>query len=634
MFRHAAALLVVAFASAPVSAAQPSARGQRHFEDATGDLPSEPVTAVALDPSTSESLYAGLDGFVFKSDDGGEAWRPILSFPRGTALDDTDSDLADETSGGAQESNDLPDGSIDGARTVPITDAALITGAARSISDEDLPDGDPAAGLDATVDPTIETAVFARAGAGVRSLVIVPGSAQVMYVATPRGLYRTINRGASFERIVIAGGVRANDVRDVAVDPARPSRLYIATAAGLLISRDGGASFMRARGRVGAVPALCATAELLTSSNSSNKVGADVAVLVGTEHGLFRSNDGGDDFLEVLLRGLPPFFGVASVAIAVDSGTFYAGTSEGLFVGERNAALLERYSGVPQTLVQAILPDPQRPRTIAIGTHSRGVLLSYDAGNTIDEGAEQVPAAEVFALARARLDNDAIIVATDRGLFRSRPGSGVKLSGSALDKLRARWAQEPGLNQTARTALAYNRLGDSDLHDMAARAGLAKLLPTLDARFDVTSGRTIRSDRFLLRAGDDLPLGLDPDNDEVDLFGNIGAFVIQPAEGLRHLFFVRLTWDLDQVIFNEDVLSVRSEVPQWYAAERQVIERVREAWSARRRLMTEAAVGDGPSSQVAALNDARRFVRLQELTAQLDGVTGGAFSHGTLEDSR
>ena len=36
-----------------------------------------------------------------------------------------------------------------------------------------------------------------------------------------------------------------------------------------------------------------------------------------TERGLFRANDS-DTFIEVLLRGLPPFFGVASVAVGVN----------------------------------------------------------------------------------------------------------------------------------------------------------------------------------------------------------------------------------------------------------------------------------------------------------------------------
>ena len=85
-------------------------RAPRHFEDATGDLPSEPVTAVAVDPQNDLVLFAGMDGFLFGSHDGGETWRPLLSFPRGTAVD-RETDIVD--SDGIDGSDDLPDGAID-----------------------------------------------------------------------------------------------------------------------------------------------------------------------------------------------------------------------------------------------------------------------------------------------------------------------------------------------------------------------------------------------------------------------------------------------------------------------------------------------------------------------------------------
>lgn len=639
MFRHAAVVLVVALASGSAGARSDpasmgsSGRGLRHFEDVTGDLPNEPVTAVAIDPRDTEALYAGQDGFVFKSVDGGESWRPVLSFPRGTALEDADADLVDReardqpaTAPSRTKDDDdepLPNGDEDGE---PDDATEQENAVANGLDDGEqaLPSGDFSEDLDTTA--------FSRVGPGARAIVFVPGSPEVLYVATPRGLYRSVDRGSTFARLELKGGVQANDVRDLAIDPARPSKLYLATAAGLLVSRDGGASFERYLGTGRAVPALCVAAEQLKATDGES----GVAVLVGTEGGLLRSTDGGAIFLEVLLHGLPPFFPVASVAITKASETFFAGTSRGLYVGERNAALLERYSGVPETAVQAILADPVRARAVVVGTRARGVLFSPDAGNTVEQNAEQVPAAEVLALSRPSLagKTDDLLVATDRGLFRSRPGTGVTISAGALKKLREMWSREPGLNETANVALVYNGFAHDNLYGMGTRARFAKLLPQLEASYDLAVGRIVRREDFLLRGGDELPPGVDPANDETDLFGNIGAFVIEPSEGLRHLFFVRLEWDLDAVIFNADELAVSRNLPPWYAAERRIIERVREAWSARRRLMTEIAIGEAPRGADAARTAAQRQLRLEELTAQLDGATGGAFSNPPQEDSR
>jgi photosystem II stability/assembly factor-like uncharacterized protein len=585
------------------------------------------VTAIAVSPHDDQLLFAGTDGFLFRSDDGGDTWRPVLSFPRGTFIDDTDIDIiidaTDVDLGGSLadlqgqvlDASDLG-GAGDLGGLLDVNGGGAFAEAPLMVFDDPsgdgaLPDGD----LD-IADRLIDTVAFSRAGPGVRAIRFVPGSRGVMYAATPRGLYRTTTNGSTFDRIVIPGGGRENDVRDVAVDPRRPSRLYLATGAGLLVSRDGGVTFQRARGAVGAAPALCAVAEI---------TGDAVVVLVGTERGLFRSTDGGQEFLEVLLRGLPPFTAVAAVALARESGTYYAGTADGLFVGERGAALLERYPGVPSLVVQAASPDPFRVRSLAIGTRTRGVLFSTDAGLTVDETAEQVPAGEVFGFARGSKADD-LLVATDRGVFRSVPGTGVTQSTSALRKLRQAWSAEPSLAEVAHEALVWSRLESGALRGMRDRAAMARFLPRVLARFVVTSGRTNRTEEFIFRAQDELPPTLDPENDERDLFGNIGAFLVQPSFGDRYVFRVALTWELDRFILTDDEIAAARQGPQWWTAERRVLDNVRALWSARRRLMTEVALGGPARGKNRERAEAQRQLRIEELTALLDAATGGNFS--------
>ncbi|HEY4221253.1 MAG TPA: hypothetical protein VGO62_07915, partial [Myxococcota bacterium] len=587
-----------------MGASEPKPREPRHFEDLTADLPSEAVTAIAVDPDDDTVLYAGTDGFAWKSDDAGETWRPILSFPRGVALTE-DTAPVDGDEAGQDTGVDVSDVPLVALPAAGDSAAAPSEGeASEDGSSDDLPDGDASDASDAIS--------FSRQGVGVRSIAFVPGSASVFYVATPRGLYRTATKGSAFERITIPGGVAENDVRDVVVDPSRPSRLYLATAAGLLESKDGGASIFPVDGLAGHQAMLCAA-----------MAPDGVVILVGGERGLFRSFDGGASFLEVLLRGLPPFFAVAAVAVSQKSGSYYAGTADGLFVGERGAALLERYDGVPSVLVQALLTDKDLLRGIAVGTRGRGVMFSGNAGNTIDENAEQVPAQEVFALARGKKKGD-VVVATDRGVFRSVPGTGILISSSALKKLRAQWATEPTLEVAARQALDYQRL-DNRGREMAGRASWAAILPSVSARYSITYGETTVGDQFILRAGDDLPPGVDPANDNTDIFGNVGAFLLQPEVGTRQEFFVSLQWDLDKLILNDSEVQIGRRIPQWWAAEKRVLDRVREAFSARRRLMAEVML-DTPRGAAAVKLDAMKRLRLDELTAELDAATGGAFS--------
>ena len=601
-----------------------AAGGPRHYEDVTGDLPGEAITAVAVDPSDDQLLYAGVDGFLLRSTDGGESWRPVLSFARGLGVEEDDDTSAqaldaepgaavDEAVGRAPRATPAADQEIELPRDATPQERRQADDADLAI--EPLPEGS----LDlesADLVDAIDLVVPPRTQPGVRAIAFVPRSPGVLYVATPRGLYRSTTRGETFERIAIPGGAADNDVRDVAVDPRRPSRLYVATGAGLRVTRDGGASFATAPGRTGSVPTLCAIA-------AEGK--EDLAVLVGTTHGLFRSLDEGSTFLEVLLRGLPPRTPVLALGFQAITDTAFAGTVAGLFVGERRAALLERYGGVPAG-VQAISPHPTRPRALAVGTHARGVALSVDAGLTLQAG-EQVPAREVLALARGR-DPEALLVATDAGVFRSTPGSGVSLSSSALNELRKLWKSEPSLQSTMHMALAYGGLAPEEPASMRERAGVAALLPHLDVSYDIVSGRTERVRQFVLRAADDLPPGYDPSNDDIDLFGNVGFFIVEPAVGTTQLGLVTLTWDLDRLVFNPDQVAIGRSLPTWHDAERRVIDAVQEAYGARRRLMTEIAAEahTRKAGQLAAVDAARRELRMQELTALLDAATGGGFS--------
>lgn len=601
-----------------------AAGGPRHFEDITGDLPSEAVTAVAVDPSDDRVLFAGIDGFLLRSTDGGESWRPVLSFARGLALDETDAD----TGARALDADPSVAGDDDVGRTAPsgieLDDeperSRASAGDARGGDEDDLAiEPLPEGSLDLEAPELIDASdlvVPARTEPGVRAIAFVPRSPGVLYVATPRGLYRSTTRGESFERIAIPGGAAENDVRDVAVDPRRPSRLYVATAAGLRVTRDGGASFVTAPGRVGTVPSICAAAA---------EGRADVAVLIGTEHGLFRSLDEGATFLEVLLRGMPPRTVVLALGYQAITDTALVGTIAGLFVGERKAALLERYGGVPAG-VQAISAHPGVPRALAAGTHARGVAYSYDAGLTV-QPLEQVPAREVLALARGS-DPEALVVATDAGVFRSEPGSGVSLSSSALKALRELWRREPSLDDTVDMALRYHGLVRGEPQSMRARAGAAALLPQLNIAYDVISGRTDRVRTFVLRLGSDLPPGYDPNNDDIDLFGNVGFFVVEPAVGTTQRALITLTWDLDRLVFNPDQVGVGRGYPAWYEAERRVVDDVQEAYGARRRLMTEIAAEahTRKAGQLAVVDAARRELRKQELTALLDAVSGGGFT--------
>ncbi|MFZ9889859.1 MAG: hypothetical protein ACO3JL_20375, partial [Myxococcota bacterium] len=282
-------------------------------------MPEQRVTAVAVHPVDARKVYIGTDGFLLRSDDAGQTWRPILSFPRGLSVE-AEAAQQDRVAlrigqgAGLEMSGGLGMGA--GA------DLGVGLGAGGLSDGLDLVDGDPALELRGEREPSEEeddlaaapraprdapfslpsgdadlVTIFPREEPGVRAILFVPtGSAAspILYVATPRGLFRSSDGGESFTELEIAGGALVNDIRDVAVDATWPQRIWLATANGVLVSFDEGARFQPVQGRLGYLAALSVHCE---------RRGTEDLALVGTEQGLWRSWVGGLTVGELLLSG-------------------------------------------------------------------------------------------------------------------------------------------------------------------------------------------------------------------------------------------------------------------------------------------------------------------------------------------
>lgn len=602
------------------------ARGPAHFADRTTNLPSEPITAIAIDPYDDAVVYVGFDGFVFMSDDGGDSWRPILSFARGLpddgALNDTAVGAFDDVTNGQGLEDSLADG------------AGGDLGGGGGGFDDELPQGDfddddddddlvaaareaglGPVGVDAADDPVdvIDTTTPARVDAGVRAFAFVPGSRGVMLVATSRGIFRTTTGGTSFERIRLPGSVRENDVRDVVVDPGRPSRLWIGTAAGLVSSLDGGATVVRAPGRAGTMP-------IVDLAMDDAGAGRPAHLLVGTERGLLRSRDGGDTLSDLLLQGVGAFPTIHSVAWNRDTDTVFAGVAEGLFAAQRGAAILDRFPGLPNLPPSGISADPLWPGGLAVavrGSSGGGVVFSDDAGLTVVD-VDILPARGPTGLAREQRDPTRLWVATDRGVYRLQPGTGIRVGGDALAAMRERFSREPDLQRFTDRVLQVHGMWRDD-GAMRDRASVATWLPRMGVRYDVFAGdaNQVRN-TFIFRDPSTLPPIIE-DDDGNDLFGD-GFLIVSPSQPVRHEFWMQLVWDLDRLILNPDVLRSARQLPLLRNAERRLVDRTRELYVARRRLVAELMA---PATTLSPRDRILRELGLQELEAQLAGLADG-----------
>ncbi len=160
--------------------------------------------------------------------------------------------------------------------------------------------------------------------------------------------------------------------------------------------------------------------------------------------------------------------------------------------------------------------------------------------------------------------------------------------GPPIDVLRA-----------AATALALAE--PERARSLVQRARLCSWLPEMRIRVDRRFGRSESLDVSPAPLADAPPVSLDT-VDEVR-------------------YEARATWDLSRLVFNPDELAAHAEALRMADVRREVESGVIRLYFERRRLKVEAVTTDG--NDVAS--NLRREARIEELEAELDALTGGAF---------
>ncbi len=278
------------------------------------------VYALAIDPATPSTLYAGADGGVYKSIDGGDHWRIVLAgYSSALAID-------------------------------PATPSTIYAGAYKSI------DGGDTWNL-----------MNEGLGTSVKALAIDPSNPSTLYAGGYGGVYKSTDGGDHWT--AANDGLGGVSVIALAIDPATPSTLYGVATGGVYKSTDGGGHWTAVnngltgrRFRVLAIDPL------------------DPAILyAGSGGGVHKTTDGGNHWIAVNQGLHDPFFGPPPVAdiraLAIDPSTpstVYAGSMDdvpGLFkTTDGGASWTLVMPGPSDSHIAALAIDPLDPSTLYAGT--------------------------------------------------------------------------------------------------------------------------------------------------------------------------------------------------------------------------------------------------------------------------
>jgi photosystem II stability/assembly factor-like uncharacterized protein len=350
------------------------------------------IRTLAIHPGDPNVLYAGGDGGVFRSTDGGSSWAPAN---RGLSLRPNLSTVVTVVSL-----------AVDSTQPSTLYAALRADGVARSI------DG----GATWThVDAGIRTN-------GVSSLALDRSNGQRLFAATAVGIYRTGDGGATWRKLT--RGLPATPparAELVVLDPTAPQSVYAVFQEGTGDSRR---VFKSTNGG--------ATWRSISSAPLEGRFVVSLAVdpqapqtlYAGCRNGLLVSSNGGATWRE---SGLETE-GVFSLLVhPTRRGTAYAGTTQGIFrTADGGAHWLPVSPALDELLVYTLAFSPASPRTLFAGTslgpqgvRTGGVFKSTDASSTWRFSSAGLRALSANILAIDPKNPSNLWLGTDVGLYKS-----------------------------------------------------------------------------------------------------------------------------------------------------------------------------------------------------------------------
>jgi len=467
--------------------------------------------------------------------------------------------------------------------------------------------------------------------------------------ATSRSLHETLDGGTTWRRRFRAPG--GADISAIALDPTSPSIVLAATDQGLYGSFDGGARWQRLFRGAGDGAARCTHVAFHPTQRET--------VLLGTANGLFRSTDRGRSWVEVGV----PLAARQIVHLAWDpqrSDHLYLLTPGGLFEGDLKDGRWERRLTVLQTpdasgeepmepMVEESTESIRQLTAVAVDPHSastvyladtRGLLKSVDGGRIWQRlsraGLASASIRRLLPLARspvvlyaatargvARYDPHAerwtmlsrgqasaqvhdlaaaqrqLWAATDEGLYRYElvPDAFEEARQPSPEELLSNFSHEPTMGQVREAAIRYAEVSPDKIAAWRTQARLRALIPT----FSMNGGTDLTDFRHW-------DSGTNPDS---------------LLRGERDIdWSATIDWELADLIWSNDQTSIDVRSKLMVELRDDIVDEVTRLYFERRRLQV-ALLTNPPTDQRKLLE---QELRLQELTALIDGLTGGYFS--------
>ncbi len=446
------------------------------------------------------------------------------------------------------------------------------------------------------------------AGATIQDVAVntAASGSSVILVATDRGVYGSFDGADHWTRLATGIGEGESDCTVVRFHPTRAALALLGTRGGLFVSRDAG----RRWSEVQTPDAATNVVDLAPDPNDPDRLhlATPHEVVSGRlpngpwqrHRSLVLASSGAEDVPDPdAEESEEPPRRLSAIAIAPGSPpTWYVGLTDGAMVSRDGGTTWRPLStaGLLSASISRLLVPAQPPPALYAAT-AKGVACyepGRDAWQVLTDGLATTKTHDLAATALH------LWAATEEGLYRAQIAAHAAEAAPGLspaEAVLARFADEPTIRQVQEAAIRYAEVHPQKIWWWRRQARLSALVPKLSF-----TGDTNLTD---FRHWDS---GTNPDS---------------LLRGERDLDWSgTITWELADLIWSDAQTSIDNRSKLMVQLRDDIVDEVTRLYFERRRLQV-ALLERPPRDQKTAL---KQELRLQELTAMIDGLTGGYLS--------
>ncbi|MEO6726161.1 MAG: hypothetical protein ABIU20_10320 [Blastocatellia bacterium] len=397
------------------------------------------ITVLTIDPNNADRILIGSsDGQMYRSTDAGTIWkrlRPginaagfiikIIYFDREKAnviyagvTPQTQTDLGkDSDTGGLFISED----SGESWREIPGMRGRAMRSLSQSASDPNVMAIAASDGIYRSADRGKTWEMISRVGdpefRGFHSIAIDPRDANAIYVGTHHLPWKTSDGGKTWKPTGYKeiGMIDDSDIFSIQVDPDNPNTVLMSACSGIYRSRDAGTGWAKFQG----IPYSSRRTHIIYRHPTKPET-----IFSGTTEGLWVSNEDGkpDSWRQV-----------TSSQLVINAIAVHPSQPDRVFLGtEDNGVLIstdggETYessnAGFVNRRVPAVLADNKVPGRVYAGVLfdglNGGLFISEDSGITWQQSSNGMGVRDVYSMTQSPVHPDTIYAGTNHGVFRS-----------------------------------------------------------------------------------------------------------------------------------------------------------------------------------------------------------------------